>query len=141
MQILSSLHFPQLLKIFKKGCFPALHQSYWPMFPQHFEKKLVEGLKIRRTTRHEESEFLSKEPSHTCQFYMKEAALTSPEENSMQFHQLFVSWFRVKCMEILGWFLALTQLILYCTLKSYNLGNERTHIPRTWLLFFNPWTR
>ena len=63
---------------FQKGCFPALHQSYWPMFPQHFEQKLVEGLKIKRTTRHEESEFLSKEPSHTCQFYMKEAVLPSP---------------------------------------------------------------
>ena len=33
---------------------------------QHFEQKLVEGLKIKRTTRHEESEFLSKEPLHTC---------------------------------------------------------------------------
>ena len=36
---------------------------------------------------------------------------------------------------MLGWFLALTQRILYCTLKSYNLGNERTHIPRTWYCF------
>ena len=59
---------------FQKGCFPALHQSYWPMFPQHFEQKLVEGLKIKRTTRHEESEFLSEEPSHTCMSVLHEGS-------------------------------------------------------------------
>ena len=72
--------FSSTVENFQKGCFPALHQSYWPMFPQHFEQKLVEGLKIKRTTRHEESEFLSKEPLHICQFYMKEAVLPSPSE-------------------------------------------------------------
>ena len=50
---------------FQKG-FPALHQSYWPTFLQHFEQKLVEGLKIKRRARHEKSEFLSKEPLCTC---------------------------------------------------------------------------
>ena len=50
---------------FQKG-FPALHQSYWPTFLQHFEQKLVEGLKIKRRARHEKSEFLSKEPLSTC---------------------------------------------------------------------------
>ena len=64
---------------FQKGCFPALHQLYWPTFLQRFEQKLVEGLKIKRTTRNEESEFLSRGLCiHVCQFYVKEAVLPSP---------------------------------------------------------------
>ena len=44
------------------------------MFPQHFEQKLVERLQIKRTTRHEESEFLSKEPLHTCMSVLYEGS-------------------------------------------------------------------
>ena len=63
-------------------------------------------------------------------------ALMSPEENSMQSNQLFVSNdSELKCMKMLEWFLALSPHILYCTLKSCNLGNECTHILRTWYCF------
>ena len=48
---------------FHRGCFPAPHQPFHQCSFNTLNKNL---LQIKRTTRHEESEFLWKEPSHTC---------------------------------------------------------------------------
>ena len=69
---------------FQKGCFPALHQLYWPTFLQQYEQKLVEGLKIKRTTRHEESELLSKEPLHTCMSVLHEGSSVAKSLEQLQ---------------------------------------------------------
>ena len=64
---------------FQKG-FPALHQSYWPTFLQHFEQKVVEGLKLKGEQDMKKVSFCQRSLCiHVCQFYMKEeAVLSSP---------------------------------------------------------------
>ena len=63
MQILSSLRSPQLLKIFTGIVFLLLISHIDQCSFNTLNKNL---LQIKRTTRHEESEFLWKEPLHTC---------------------------------------------------------------------------
>ena len=98
MQILSSLHFPHLLKIFKKVfllCISHIDQRSF----NTLNKKDVEGLKLKGQQEMKKVSFCQRSLCiHVCQFHMKEAVLSSPWRNFKLFTLLLKGVF-LSCYE------------------------------------------